>query len=90
MDPETQKRADSAAKVKPLYWIAAAALTIALVLEVMKTPNWLSIASRVALLAALVTLATAKPVETHAKKMAIYAMLAISLVLLIAKISTAP
>ena len=90
MDPETQKRADSAAKVKPLYWIAAAAITIALVLEVMRTPNWLSIGSRVALLAALVTLATAKPVETHAKKMLIYALLGVSLALLIAKIATAP
>ena len=90
MDPETQKRADSAAKVKPLYWLAAAALTIALVLEVMKTPNWLSIGSRVALLAALVTLATAKPVETHQKKMIIYGLLGLSLGLLIAKIATAP
>lgn len=85
MEQETQKP-DAAAKIKPLYWLAAAAIAIAIVIELMKTPNWLSIGSRVALLAALVTLATAKPVETRAKKMAIYVMLAVSLTLLVAKI----
>ena len=76
------------AKLKVLYWIAAAAMTIAVVLDAMKEPtNWLSIGARGSLIAALVLLATARDAETRGKKLLIYALIAISLGLLLAKIA---
>lgn len=84
---ETQTPQGRDTKLKALYWIAAAAMTIAVVLDAMKQPvNWLSIGARGALIAALVLLATAKPAETHGKKLLIYGLIAVSLGLLIAKI----
>ena len=86
METETPVKRD--AKLKALYWIAAAAMTIAVVLDAMKQPaNWLSIGARAALIVALVLLATAKPVETHGKKLLIYGLIALSLGLLVARIA---
>jgi hypothetical protein len=74
-------------KVKALYWIAAAAMLIATVLAVMERPlDWMSIAGRISLIAALVLLATAKPEETRSKKVLIYALTAVALGLLLARI----
>ena len=84
---ETPDRVDSTPRLKLVYWIAAAAMTISIVLDVMKTPNWLSVGGRVSLVIAMVILATAKPVETRAKKIVVYALCAISLGLLLAKIA---
>lgn len=85
---ETQTPAGRDTKLKALYWIAAAAMTIAVILDAMKWPtNWLSIGARASLIAALVLLATAKPVETHGKKMLIYGLIAVSLGLLIARLA---
>lgn len=87
--PETGGQFNS--KLKIVYWIAATAMTIGVVLDAMKRPvNWLSLASSVALIAVLVLLATAKPVETRAKKLLIYALIAVSLGLLVAKIVGGP
>ena len=85
---ESQMPVRRDAKLRILYWIAAVAMTIAVILDAMKQPiNWLSIGARVALIIALVLLATAKDVETHGKKLRIYGLIAISLVLLIARIA---
>jgi hypothetical protein len=86
METQTPQARDT--KLKALYWIAAAAMSIAVVLEAMKQPvNWLSIGARGSLVAALVLLATAKPAETHGKKLLIYGLIAVSLGLLLAKIA---
>ena len=87
MEPQRQEQADKQTKLKAVYWVASAAIVIAIVIEAMNTPNWLSIASRGSLLAALILLATARPAETRAKKLLIYALLAVSLGLLIAKVA---
>lgn len=85
---ETQTPVKRDAKLKALYWIAAAAMTIALVLEAMKQPaNWLAIGARGSLIAALVLLATARDAETRGKKLLIYGLIAVSLGLLLAKIA---
>ena len=86
MEP-TPDHVDNSKKVKPLYWIAAAALAIAIAIDLSKPPvNWFSFAGRVPLLAVLVMLATAKPVETHAKKIVMYVLIALSIGLFIAKV----
>jgi hypothetical protein len=83
---ETQAPADSS-KLKPLYWLAAAAMTIAVVLDVIKPPiNWLSVGGRITLVLALVILATAKPAETRGKKLLIYGLIIVSIGLLVAKL----
>ena len=73
--------------LKPLYWIAAIAMAIAMVLELRNEPDYLKASSRVALIIALVMLATAKPVESRAKKIAIYLVLAIAIGLLLARLA---
>jgi hypothetical protein len=84
--PQTTGQLNS--KLKIVYWIVAAAMTIGVVLDAMKRPvNWLSIASSGTLIAVLVLLATAKPVETRGKKIVIYTLIAISLGLLLATIA---
>ena len=72
--------------LKPLYWIAAVAMAIAAILELREEPDYLKASSRVALIVALVMLATAKPVESRAKKVAIYVVLAIAIGLLLARV----
>lgn len=85
-NPQSPERGDS--KFKALYWLAAAALTVAVVLDVMEPHvDWLSIAGRVTLVAVLVLLVTAKPAETRAKKVIIYALIAISVGLFIARLA---
>ncbi len=71
--------------IKPLYWIAAIAMAIAAVLELRKEVDYLKLSSRIALIVALVMLATTKPVESRGKKVAIYVVLAIAIGLLIAR-----
>ena len=83
---ETQSPADNS-KLKPLYWLAAGAMTIAVVLDVIRPPiNWLSVGGRVPLILALVVLATAKPAETRGKKFLIYGLIILSIGLLVAKL----
>ena len=75
------------AKLKAVYWIAAVAMAIATVLAAMEKPvDWMAIAGRGTLIAALVLLATAKDAETRAKKVVIYALVAVSLGLLLARL----
>ena len=84
--PQASGQLDS--KLKIVYWIVAAAMTIGVVVDVMQRPvNWLSLASSGTLIVALVLLATAKPAETRGKKLAIYGLIAISLGLLVARIA---
>lgn len=87
MESQTPKPVDSTPKLRIMYWIAAAAMTISIVIDVLGKPvNWLSVAGRVPLVVALVLLATARPAETHAKKLAIYGLLALSIGLLLYRI----
>ena len=79
--PTTQRKS-----LRPLYWIAAAAMLAATVLSAVEKADWMAITGRVALLAALVLLATAKDEETKAKKLLIYALAAISLGLWLARV----
>lgn len=73
--------------MKILYWIAAVAMAIALVLEMREPPvDYLKVASRVALLLALVLLATARPAETKAKKGVIYALVVFAAVMLVIRL----
>jgi hypothetical protein len=76
-------------KLKLLYWVAAAAMVIATVIEFRERPDYLRASSRVALLGALVLLATARPAESRAKKVVIYALLAIAIGLLVARLASA-
>ena len=71
--------------LKPLYWIAAIAMAIAAILELQNEPDYLKASSRLALIVALVMLATAKPAESRAKKIAIYVVLAIAIGLLLVR-----
>lgn len=74
--------------VKLLYWIAAAAMAVTIVLGFVNRPvDYLELATRVALLVALVLLATARPAETRAKKVVVYALVVAAAVMLIARIA---
>ena len=87
---EGQMPTESNPKLKLMYWIAAAAMLISIVLDVLKSPNWYSIGGRVSLVIAMILLATAKPVETHGKKVLVYALCGVAIVLLILKIVLTP
>ena len=83
--PQASGQLDS--KLKIVYWIVAAAMMVGVVLEAMKRPvNWLSLSASGTLIAALVLLATAKPVETRGKKLVIYALIAVTAGLTLARI----
>lgn len=74
--------------IKLLYWIAAAALAVAIILEIVRPPvDYMKIGSRAALLIALVLLATARPAETKWKKVLIYALVVVAAVLLVWRIA---
>jgi hypothetical protein len=82
-----QAKGEAIRKLRPVYWVAAAAMAISVVFEAMESPpDWMAIAGRGALIAALVLLATAKAEETRAKKVLIYALSAVALGLLLARI----
>jgi len=75
-------------QMKVLYWIAAAALTVAIALEFVNPPlDYMKLGSRVALLGALILLATARPAETKGKKVLIYALVIVAAVLLVARLA---
>lgn len=86
MEQQNTPATGTARNLKPLYWIAAVAMAIAAVLELREEPDYLKASSRVALIVVLVMLATAKPVESRAKKVAIYVVLAIAIGLLLARL----
>lgn len=86
MEQQNTPATGTARNLKPLYWIAAVAMAIAAILELREEPDYLKASSRVALIVALVMLATAKPVESRAKKVAIYVVLAIAIGLLLARL----
>ena len=86
MEPQNTPTTGTGRNLKPLYWIAAVAMAIAAILELRAEPDYLKASSRVALIVALVMLATAKPVESRAKKVAIYVVLAIAIGLLLARL----
>ena len=89
MEPQTEQPPGREAKLKGVWWIAAGAMTVATVLVAVRTPgDWMAIVGRGSLVAAMVLLATARPAETRAKKVLIYALCAVSLALLIARIVT--
>jgi hypothetical protein len=74
-------------QMKILYWIAAAALTLAIALEFVRPPvDYVELVSRLALLAALILLATARPAETKGKKVLIYALVIVAAALLLVRI----
>jgi hypothetical protein len=75
--------------MKVLYWLAAAALGVAIALELVNPPvDPVKLASRVALLGALILLATARPAETRGKKILIYALVALAAALLVYRLGT--
>ena len=89
MEPQDQLSAtgDKRRMTQIGWWIVAATMTIATVLAAMEKPiDWLAMAGRGMLIAAAVLLATAKPAETRGKKVLIYALCAVSLGLLLARI----
>jgi hypothetical protein len=87
MEPQISQPSARDTKLKVMYWIAAGAMTIAAVLAAMEKPvDWMGIAGRGSLIAALVLLATARPEETRAKKIVIYTLVAVALGLLVARI----
>lgn len=74
--------------IKLLYWIAAAAMAITIALGFVNRPvDYLELGTRLALLVALVLLATAQPTETRSKKVLIYALVVIAAVLLVVRIA---
>lgn len=76
-------------QMKVLYWIAAAALTVAIALEVVNPPvDYMKLGSRLALLGALILLATARPAETRGKKVLIYALVIVAAALLVVRLAT--
>lgn len=81
-----QQPMDNSRKFKVLYWIAAAAMAVAGVLELIEEPDYLKATSRLALMVALIMLATARPAETRAKKMLIYALLILAIGLFVARL----
>lgn len=84
-DPTTPQRK----QIKWLYWLAAAALAFAIALEFVSPPvDYVKLVSRVALLAALVLLATARPAETRSKKILIYALVILAAALLVLRLAT--
>jgi hypothetical protein len=74
--------------IRPLYWLAAAAMAISIALEFFGDDGVdpLKVGSRSALLVALLLLATARPAETKAKKWLIYGLVAVALGLLLARL----
>ena len=82
--PTTPQRS----QIKLLYWIAAAALIVAIALDIGNPPlDYMKLGSRVALLGALVLLATARPAETKGKKMLIYALVIVAALLLVVRLA---
>ena len=76
-------------QIRILYWIAAAALTLAIALEFVNPPvSYVELGSRLALLGALILLATARPAETRGKKVLIYALVLVAAVLLVVRLAT--
>lgn len=87
METQGPEKMESTRNMKLFYWLAAAAMAVSAVIEMFEKPiEWVSIAGRVSLLAALLLLVTAKPVETKAKKLLIYSLAAIAAALLVAKV----
>ena len=75
-------------QMKVLYWIATAALTVAIALEFVNPPlDYMKLGSRIALLGALILLATARPAETRGKKVVIYALVIVAAVLLLVRLA---
>jgi hypothetical protein len=76
-------------QMKALYWVAAAALAIATALEFVNPPvDYTKAVSRLALLVALILLATARPAETRGKKILIYALVILAAALLVYRLAT--
>lgn len=87
-NPTPGQSAPPQQRLKLLYWVAAAAMVVATVLEVTDgTPDPLKIGSRVALVLALILLGTARSVETRGKKILIYLLVAVALGLLLARLA---
>lgn len=82
-DPTPQRK-----QMKWLYWVAAAALAVAVALEFVNSPvDYLKLVSRLALLGALILLATARPAETRGKKILIYALVIVAAALLVYRLA---
>jgi len=71
-------------KLRILFWIAAAAQAVAVVLE-LRDGDYLNAAGGTALVAALLLLATARD-GSRARKIAIYTLLAVAIGLLVARV----
>lgn len=85
MEPQTTPTPAKRAPIKGLYWLAAAAMAVAGALTIVQDSDYMKAAGQFALVVALVLLATARPEETRAKKIAIYALVAISIGLWLAR-----
>ena len=89
MEPQSQLSAtgDKRRMTQIGWWVVAATMTAATVLAAMEKPiDWMAMVGRGSLIAAAVLLATAKPEETRGKKVLIYALCAVSLGLLLARV----
>lgn len=76
-------------QIKILYWIIAAALTVAIALEFVNPPlDYMQLGSRLALLGALILLATARPAETRGKKVLIYGLVTVAAALFVLRLAT--
>jgi hypothetical protein len=83
--PRTIQRLTERAKLKAFYWIAAAAQTIAAVLD-LRDGDQLKTASQFSLALTLVLLATTGQEQSRFRNLVIYVALAVALGLLLARI----
>jgi hypothetical protein len=86
METQTPPTPAKRQPLKGLYWLAAAAMVVAATLTIIQDADYLKASGQFALVVALVLLATARPAETRAKKVAIWALLAISIALLLVRV----
>jgi hypothetical protein len=87
--PTPDPRLSQRRQIRILYWIAAAALTLAIALEFVNPPvDYMKLVSRLALLAALILLATARQAETKAKKVLIYALVIVAAALFVIRLAS--
>jgi hypothetical protein len=88
LETQTPQPVEQSRTLKIMYWLAAAAMAIAAVLEILNpAPDYMKVGSRVSLVVALLLLATARPAESRAKKVLIYALVAVALGLLLARLA---
>lgn len=86
METQTPPTSEKRPVPRALYWVPAIIMAIIGVLAIVNDRDYMEAGGNFALVVALVLLATARPEETRTKKLAIYALIAISIGLLLARI----